>query len=62
MKNISKFNMLCVVHNHGLGRKLSIHPIVSHLDSYENKFLVEMTMNMIMPKKHTYNFEMKEVR
>lgn len=43
--------MVCSVHNHELDCKLAYHLIVGPLDAEEKKtFVVEMTMNMVLPK------------
>lgn len=47
------FNVICVVHDYGLGHKLRGHPIVCNLNTSiqkKKKLVSHMTLNMVQPK------------
>lgn len=57
--NTWTFNVICGVHNHGLGHKLANHMIVCHMNVKEKKLVSDITLNMDQSKNILSNLKRK---
>lgn len=55
-----KFNVIFGIHNHALNNKLFDHPIVCLLILEEGELILDMTLNMVVPKNILASLKQKK--